>query len=92
VTLEQQAGCALARSNFAAALDAASEAVAAIEPGRVFDKLRAGAWVARARCRMACGDWSGGESDLAASQALLFGSNTSPILPVSMVAQLDGGR
>ena len=79
MTLEQQTSCALARSDFAAALEAASEAVAVIEPGRVFDKLQAGAWVARARCHMACGDWPSGESDLAASQPILFGSDISPI-------------
>ncbi len=79
MALGQQASCALARSDFAAALEAASEALAVIEPGRVFDRLRAGAWVARARCRMACSDWSGGESDLAASQPILFTSDISPI-------------
>ncbi len=79
MTLEPQTSCALARSDFAGALEAVSQALAAIEPGRVFDGLRAGAWVTRARCRMACGDWPGGESDLDASKPILLGGDRSPI-------------
>jgi len=79
MALENQVSCALARSDVAAALKAASEAVVAVEPGPLHDGLRAGAWVARARCRMAAGDWSGGESDLAASQPILLGQAVSPL-------------
>ncbi len=73
MVLEQQAGCALARSDHAAALAAASEAVAAVEEGPLYDFMRASTWLLRARCRMAAGDWAGGASDLAASQPILLG-------------------
>jgi tetratricopeptide (TPR) repeat protein len=80
MALENQASCALARSDVPSAVQAASEAVAIVEPGPLQDCARAGAWVMRARCRIASGDWPGGESDLAASKPILLDRATSPIL------------
>ena len=79
MVLVNQVSFALARSDVATALEAASEAVAAVEAGPGYDGLRASALVARARCRMAAGDWSGGESDLAASQPILLDPHVSPV-------------
>jgi tetratricopeptide (TPR) repeat protein len=79
MALENQAICALRRSDHAGALEAASEAVAAVEPGRIHDGSRAGALVTRARCRMASGDLPGAESDLAACKPILLDREVSPI-------------
>jgi tetratricopeptide (TPR) repeat protein len=79
MALENQAMCALRRSDHAGALAAASEAVTAVEPGRMHDGIRAGAWVTRARCRMASGDLAGAESDLAACKPILLDHKISPI-------------
>jgi hypothetical protein len=71
--LEFVAYCALRVQDLAGALAAANEAVGVIiEPEAIFDNLRAMAWVSRARCRVAAGDCSGAEEDLAQSQPLVF--------------------
>lgn len=44
------------------------EAVRTVEPGPLYDASRAGAWVARARCRVLAGDDELAEQDLIASQ------------------------
>jgi len=80
MALDNQAICALRRSDHAGALEAASEAVTAVEPGRNHDWVRAGALVTRARCRLASGDFAGGESDLAACKPILVDQEVSPIL------------
>jgi tetratricopeptide (TPR) repeat protein len=77
--LELQASCALKRSDGAGALKAISEALSVIEPGPIYEGMRAGALVARARCRMASGDWAGAERDLIASKLLLLNSTVSPL-------------
>jgi len=78
VALETQAICALRRSEFAGALEAATEAVGLVEAGRRHDHLRAGAWVARARCLVALGDKAGAERDLASSKPILLEREISP--------------
>ena len=79
MTLENLAGCALRRSDRAATVEAASEAVTVVKPGRMYDGMRGWAWVTRARCRLACGDIAGAESDLAASRPILLDKELSPI-------------
>ena len=79
MALQNQANCALRRLDYAGALEAASEAVALVEPGRLQDRRRASAWVTRARCRLAAGDLEGAGSDLAACQPILLGRDESPM-------------
>jgi tetratricopeptide (TPR) repeat protein len=79
MSLENQALCALRRSDYTHALEAASEAVAAVELGRMYHQMRAGALVTRARCRLASGDLAGSESDLTECKPSLLGRETSPI-------------
>jgi len=79
MALENEATCALRRSDVAAALETASEAVAAVEPGRMYEWMRAGALVARVRCRLAAEDLAGAESDLAACKPLLLDRQISPL-------------
>jgi tetratricopeptide (TPR) repeat protein len=80
MALETRAICALRRSDYAGALERASEAVAVIEPGNMYDGMRAGALVSRARCRLASGDLEGGERDLATCKPVLIDRAVSPIL------------
>jgi len=79
MALENQAICALRRSDYADALQAASEAVALLEPDPLHDAMRAGALVTRARCRLASGDLEGAEGDLAASKPILLGREAGPM-------------
>jgi len=79
MALDNQAICALRRSDHAGALEAASEAMTAVEPGRIHDGIRAGALVTLARCRMAAGDLAGAESDLAACKPILLDQEASSI-------------
>lgn len=79
--LENQVRCALRRSDFALALELASEAVAIMEAqtGRIFANQRAGAWVTRAECRLAAGDLTGAEEDLLAARRDIIDKRISPI-------------
>ncbi len=70
--LELDASCALRVQDVPGALAAAAEAVRIVEPGALYDALRAGSWVSRARCLVAAGDYDRAEQDLVASQQLLF--------------------
>jgi tetratricopeptide (TPR) repeat protein len=79
MALSQKTGCALSRADYAAALLAANESVAVIEPGRMHDLMRAGALVTRARCRLGCGDLAGCQSDLCAAKPVLVNAGTSPL-------------
>jgi tetratricopeptide (TPR) repeat protein len=79
MTLEQESICALRSSDTAGALQAAEGAVQAVNPGRLHDGMRAGALVARARCRVAAGDLIGAQNDLATSRPLLFDRVVSPL-------------
>jgi tetratricopeptide (TPR) repeat protein len=79
MALENQAMCALRRSDSAGALEAAGEAVALVESGRMYDGMRAGALVIRARCRLASGDLAGSESDLATCKPILLDREVSPL-------------
>jgi tetratricopeptide (TPR) repeat protein len=79
ISLENLAVCELRRSNFAGALAAASEALSAIESGRMFDSMRAAAFVVRARCRLASGDIAGAENDLSEARPVLLEREVSPI-------------
>lgn len=87
MALENQALCGLRRSDYAGALDAASQAVAAVEPGRIHEGMRAGALAIRARCRVASGDIAGGESDLAECKPILLDKEISPIFAGSHSAR-----
>jgi len=71
MALDLQAHCALGREDRAAALKASSEAVQVIEPGRIYDSMRAKALIAHARCSLACGDPAAADSDLASSWELI---------------------
>jgi len=79
IALQNQANCALRRLDYAGALEAASEAVALVEPGRLQDRRRASALVTRARCRLASGDFEGADSDLAACKPILLEQDVSPM-------------
>jgi tetratricopeptide (TPR) repeat protein len=68
MALHSEAACALARGNHSEALAAACEAVEVIEPGKVYDNIRARAFTTRARCRLANGDGAGATADLNAGQ------------------------
>ena len=71
--LDLNAYCALRLQDRPSALAMAAEAVRTVEPGPLYDTLRAGAWVSRARCRVLAGDDDLAEQDLLASQPILFG-------------------
>ena len=79
VMLENQVLCALHRSDNARALAFAEEAVAITKTERIFDNLRAGAWVARAQCRLAIGDVTGAESDLLSARPMIIDKPISPL-------------
>ncbi len=70
--LELDISCALRVQDVPGALAAAAEAVRIAEPGALYDALRARAWISRARCLVAAGDFDGAEQDLVASQRLVF--------------------
>jgi tetratricopeptide (TPR) repeat protein len=71
MALENEALCALARGDTAAALAAASEALRGIEPGKMADLIRAQALTLHAQCSMACGDLETAERGLQASWEIL---------------------
>jgi hypothetical protein len=79
MVLESECFCALARTDLPRALAAADEQVRIIEPGKLWDRMRAKALATRARCRLASDDQAGAESDLAACWALLQLEATSRI-------------
>jgi hypothetical protein len=81
MALECQVRCALDRGDTAGALTAASEAVQIIEPGELYDQMRARALAARARCSLASGELAAAESDLASSWALLQTRSGTAVLP-----------
>jgi tetratricopeptide (TPR) repeat protein len=81
MALESEANCALAAGDAAAALSAASAAVQLIQPGRLYDSMRARSLVLRARCTLANGELAGAETDLEASWALLQSRTLSQRLP-----------
>jgi tetratricopeptide (TPR) repeat protein len=76
-----EAFCALDRGDSARALTAAAEAVQVVGPGRLHDHERARALTARARCRLAQGDLTGAQSDLASGWDLLLAHSGSWMLP-----------
>lgn len=80
-TLESQAYCALDKGDLTAALAAASEAVQIIEPGKIYDLMRAKALITRAQCLLASGERASAESDLAQSWELLQTRSGSAIIP-----------
>jgi tetratricopeptide (TPR) repeat protein len=75
--LENEALCALRRSDHSAANAAASAAFAASED--VNDIFRLGALVMRARCLAVSGDLEGAERDLAETKSAVVDRETSPI-------------
>jgi hypothetical protein len=71
MALENQALCALDRSDPGKALQAASEAVGVLEPGRLLAQRRARALTLRAECFLARSDLAAAEADLKSSRELL---------------------
>ncbi|MCL4180424.1 MAG: hypothetical protein KJ072_22090 [Verrucomicrobia bacterium] len=85
MALECESWCALDQGDFQRALALASEAVQVIEPGKLFDSMRAKAVTHRARCWVACGELSNAESDLTTSWELLHGHSATQALPGPIV-------
>jgi ATP/maltotriose-dependent transcriptional regulator MalT len=85
MALDLEACCALDRGDSGAALAAASEGFQVIEPGKIFDLMRAKALVTHARCSLASGDPATADSDLATSWELLQArvSALSPLLTLA---------
>ncbi len=71
MALDNEAACALDRLNVQRAFAAASEAVACMEPGRIFNLMRARALTRRAECFLARNDSEPAEQDLKQSWDLL---------------------
>lgn len=81
MALENQASCALARQELKVALMAATESLQVIEPGKLYDSMRARALITHAKCLVAKGDVAGAESKLAASWDLLQRQGVNRNLP-----------
>jgi tetratricopeptide (TPR) repeat protein len=86
MALDGLARCALRRSDYAGALRAAADAIAATEPELAATSPLAGtrqlhsrALALQARCRIALGDLAGAERDLAASKPTLLEHEVSTI-------------
>ena len=93
MALDVLARCALRRSDYAGALRAAAEAIAAIEPELAATSPLVGtrqlhnrALALQARCRVALGDLAGAERDMAASKPTLREHEVSTIF-VGQLAQ-----
>jgi tetratricopeptide (TPR) repeat protein len=71
MALGYEVSCALDRGDTPGALAAASEALQLIEPGKMYDQMRAKALTTRAKCLLANSDPTGAALDLAASWELL---------------------
>jgi len=85
MALECEIWCVLEQGHGSKALALACEAVAVIEPGRLYDSMRAKALVLRARCRLANDNPADAESDLAASWELLPEPSANRLLPGHIV-------
>ncbi|MCL4788958.1 MAG: hypothetical protein KJ070_19550 [Verrucomicrobia bacterium] len=85
MALECESWCALEQGNSSRALALASEAVAVIELGRLYDSMRAKALAHRARCLVANDNPADAEFDLAASWELLQAHPATKALPGPMV-------
>ena len=81
MALENEAMCALERGDSSRALEASSQAVAVLEPGRLTAHMRARALIHRAECLLACPDAESAENDLNASWKILGQEPLSSILP-----------
>lgn len=81
MALVSEAFCALEGGCSTEALAAASEAVQVIEPGKLYDMMRAKALAVRAKCLLACGDPIGAERDLDASWELLKADSFFCVMP-----------
>jgi tetratricopeptide (TPR) repeat protein len=86
MALECESWCALEQEDSSRALALTSEAVQVIEPGKLFDQMRAKALAHRARCLVACGELPRAELDLAASWELLQAHPATQTLPGPIVA------
>jgi tetratricopeptide (TPR) repeat protein len=81
MALNNESLCALDRGDYAAALKAAAEGVQVIEPGKMYELMRAQSLVTRARCLLVTGDPAGADLDLTSSWETLkarFGSASMP--------------
>jgi tetratricopeptide (TPR) repeat protein len=81
MTLDNQAVCALERGDACHALEASSEAVDVLEPGRLFSHMRARALIRRAECSLACAEARSAEKDLITSRKLLDEELNPALLP-----------
>ncbi len=81
MALENEVACALARKEPQAALVSAAEMVQVIEPGKVYDSMRARALIHHGRCLVAIDDVAGAESRLVTSWELLQGPGITRNLP-----------
>jgi len=81
MALECESWCALEQGDYPRALALAFEAVQVIEPGKLFDSMRAKSLTHRARCWVACGELSAAEPDLATSWELLQARPATKALP-----------
>jgi len=81
MALENEISCALARQEPKVALMAATESVQVIEPGKLYDSMRARSLITHAKCLAAMGDVAEVESRLAASWDLLQGPGACRNLP-----------
>ena len=81
MVLECEALCALDQGDSSKALAVASEALQIIEPGKLYDRLRARALTTRARCLIANSDLTGAELHLLLSWKLLPAESNSCMMP-----------
>ncbi len=84
MALECESWCALEQGNVSRALALTSEAVEVIEPGKLYDSMRAKALTHRARCLVACGELSDAEGELTTSWELLQAHPATKALPGPM--------
>jgi hypothetical protein len=86
MALENQVACAETRGDVKAALAEASEMVKVIEPSRIYDSMRARAFLTRANCRIDADDLEGASADLALSWDLFNSISIFKNLPGPVAA------
>lgn len=85
MTLDNEAATALACQDVPAALAASAEAVRVLEPGRIFDSMRARALTSHAECLLAGGDTESAASPLQSAWELLKSRARSGVMPGPLV-------
>lgn len=89
MALSNESLCSLERTDYPAALAAASEGVQVIEPGKIYEQMRARALITRARCLLATGDHAAADLDLASSWEMLNTPLGSTLLPGPLLARAN---